>query len=324
MSINLRYITLDVFTTSRFSGNPLAVVFLSNENPITQDQKQIITKEFNYSETIFVHPPETTTTDPKYAIDIFTTDRELSFAGHPVIGAASLFLQSAEYDKRVSSLTTKSGEIPISISKDNSSMVSAVIPHDVHIHSSRLPLAHLLQLFPSLKQHLGTTVHGEGFPIVSIVKGMASVQVGLPNLDSLAAVTTAAGGQALPIDANDAGGYLDSGWDREGLVVIYFYVCDVWDSELQKKVIRSRMIHGGLEDAATGSAASALASFLTLNAPVEEIGRQRNYHIVQGVEIGKRSDIGVDVSLKESKKNIENVTLSGSSVKIAEGHIWLD
>jgi PhzF family phenazine biosynthesis protein len=52
------FVTLDVFTAAPFSGNPLAVVFLPDNlsKPLSQSQKQEIAKEFNYSETIFIHP----------------------------------------------------------------------------------------------------------------------------------------------------------------------------------------------------------------------------------------------------------------------------
>jgi trans-2,3-dihydro-3-hydroxyanthranilate isomerase len=47
-----RYVTLDVFTAKRFTGNPLAVVFESNG--LDTAAMQIIAREFNYPETVFV------------------------------------------------------------------------------------------------------------------------------------------------------------------------------------------------------------------------------------------------------------------------------
>ena len=74
-----RYFTLDVFTTQRFAGNPLAVVLQSDglETPAMQ----AIAREFNLPETVFVYPPD----DPKHRarVRIFTPGRELPFAGHP-------------------------------------------------------------------------------------------------------------------------------------------------------------------------------------------------------------------------------------------------
>lgn len=52
----------------------------------------------NLSETVFVHAGK----GEKHTIDIFTTDSELPFAGHPTIGAACwfLYLSRDEGDKR--------------------------------------------------------------------------------------------------------------------------------------------------------------------------------------------------------------------------------
>src|SRR5215831_14132320 len=77
-----RYFTLDVFTTSRFEGNPLAV--FTDGDGLSDDQMQIIAREMNYPETVFVQKP---TDDRALArLRIFTTQQELKLAGHPVIG----------------------------------------------------------------------------------------------------------------------------------------------------------------------------------------------------------------------------------------------
>src|SRR5438874_2286508 len=50
-----RYYTCDVFTETRFGGNPLAV--LPQANGLSQHQMQQIAREFNFSESTFVFPP---------------------------------------------------------------------------------------------------------------------------------------------------------------------------------------------------------------------------------------------------------------------------
>ncbi|KAJ5497123.1 hypothetical protein N7463_009110 [Penicillium fimorum] len=49
------YVTLDVFTSQRFKGNPVAIVKLSDVK-LSQEQKQQIAKEFNFSETSCIPP----------------------------------------------------------------------------------------------------------------------------------------------------------------------------------------------------------------------------------------------------------------------------
>jgi hypothetical protein len=50
-------------------------------------------------------------------------------------------------------------------------------------------------------------------------------------------------------------------------------------------------------------------------------GRSYDYDFVQGVEMGRRSQIGVKVLLAEDRKNIDSLELRGTAVKISEGQI---
>jgi len=76
--------TADVFTDTLHGGNPLAVV--PDGRGLSDEQMIAITREFNYSETVFVLPPD----DPSHTrrLRIFTPGRELPFAGHPTVGTA--------------------------------------------------------------------------------------------------------------------------------------------------------------------------------------------------------------------------------------------
>ncbi|KAL4902843.1 hypothetical protein BDW74DRAFT_58510 [Aspergillus multicolor] len=305
---SLKFVTLDVFTTKIYEGNPLAVVFLpaATTAQLTQRQKQTIAREFNLSETIFVHaehgPNESRT------IDIFTESEELPFAGHPTIGAASWFLHhapEANASNAVRSLNMKAGNLPIALQDANLGVVSARVAHDVHIHEKQYPLHEVLRLHPSMKPYLTQS----SIALVSVVRGMNQLLVELPSLEALAAVSTAYGGQPA------SSSYLDAGWD-EGMVATYFYVRDVEDEVLGRRVIRTRMILGNLEDPATGSAASGLTAYLSLK---EERTGRFGYDVVQGVEMGRRSDIGLEVVTGE--KGIESLELRGSAVQVSEGSI---
>ncbi|KAK2798148.1 hypothetical protein FQN50_008959 [Emmonsiellopsis sp. PD_5] len=324
----LHFVTLDVFTTSAFKGNPLAVVFLSDNVPINQEQKQLIARQFNYSETIFIHPTAAgeNANSSKRTIDIFTTHKELPFAGHPTIGATSWLLLHSKPEASAAdaptTITTKAGDIPISISSQDPNMVSALIPHNVRIHSTRLPLAALLRLHPTLQPYLDANdaAYSGGFPIVSVVKGMTAVHVRLPSLEALAAVQNANGGGRIPSVGKSRGGYLDDDF-ADSHVSAYFYVKDVWDEVKGRNVIRSRMFVHTIEDPATGSAASGLVAYLSLSGQGIAGGGKAVFDVVQGVEMGRRSDIGLQVQLKEGGREIDSIQLSGSAARVAEGDI---
>ena len=80
----MRYYTADIFTSSRFGGNQLAV--LPDARGLTSEQMLAITREFNYSESTFVLPPDNPANTRK--VRIFTPGGEIPFAGHPTVGTA--------------------------------------------------------------------------------------------------------------------------------------------------------------------------------------------------------------------------------------------
>src|SRR5262245_32986801 len=81
-----RFVTLDVFTDRRFTGNPLAVVL--EAQGLETAAMQAIAREFNHPETVFVLPPSDAS--HRTRLRIFTPGRELPFAGHPTVGTAVL------------------------------------------------------------------------------------------------------------------------------------------------------------------------------------------------------------------------------------------
>jgi PhzF family phenazine biosynthesis protein len=82
------YCQVDVFATTPYSGNPVAVV-LDGEG-LTGDQMQRCAHWMNLSETTFVLPP--TVPDADYRVRIFTPVAELPFAGHPTLGTCHAWL----------------------------------------------------------------------------------------------------------------------------------------------------------------------------------------------------------------------------------------
>jgi PhzF family phenazine biosynthesis protein len=87
---------VDVFTSTPFKGNPVAVV-LDTEGLSTTDM-QTIANWTNLSETTFVGRPNDPTAD--YRLRIFTPRGEQPFVGHPTIGSAHAVLNSGCVPKR--------------------------------------------------------------------------------------------------------------------------------------------------------------------------------------------------------------------------------
>src|SRR5437764_1179817 len=76
-------------TSTRFGGNPLAVVM--GADGLSTAQMQAVAREFNLSETIFVQTPESAANSAK--VRIFYPNGEMPFAGHPTLGCAILLAE---------------------------------------------------------------------------------------------------------------------------------------------------------------------------------------------------------------------------------------
>jgi len=81
---------VDVFTSSAFNGNPLAVIM--DAQGLSDSQLAAIARWTNLSETTFVLPPQHEAAD--YRVRIFTVEGELPFAGHPTLGTAHALLEA--------------------------------------------------------------------------------------------------------------------------------------------------------------------------------------------------------------------------------------
>ncbi|EKG17856.1 Phenazine biosynthesis PhzC/PhzF protein [Macrophomina phaseolina MS6] len=309
-AIRLSYNTLDVFSRQRFAGNPLAVVKVPAHVALSQEQKLLIAKEFNFSETVFLH--ERRGSENTWEIDIFLTTAEVPFAGHPTIGTACLVLSrlAGQADGAGiihGSFITKAGEIRLEYLTSEGEAI-ADIPHNVHIHQETLSRSLLLKIQPSIAILFSPKMPRipEQMALVSIVKGMTFALI---EVDSLATLNAAATG-TFSVDV-----VLDKDWDQS-FVALYFYF-RLPDSANGTRNLRTRMIEGALEDPATGSAASALACFLSLEEGIP--GQTHRYTITQGVEMGRRSEIGVHVGLAKTPGEIESVQLRGAAVEVMEG-----
>ncbi|HEX7298644.1 MAG TPA: PhzF family phenazine biosynthesis protein [Solirubrobacteraceae bacterium] len=82
---------VDVFTTTPYRGNPVAVVL--DGAGLGTEEMQRFAHWTNLSETTFVLPPTDASAD--YRVRIFTPVLELPFAGHPTLGTCHAWLEGS-------------------------------------------------------------------------------------------------------------------------------------------------------------------------------------------------------------------------------------
>jgi trans-2,3-dihydro-3-hydroxyanthranilate isomerase len=301
--MRLNFVTVDVFTTTQFAGNPLGVVL--NAEGLSSERMQAIAAEFNLAETTFVLPPK----DPAHTAEvrIFTPRHEMPFAGHPNVGTAfALARQGQSYGRPVNGdkliFEEKAGLVPISLLKDGSTVSGARLasPQALSV-TDEVPVDLVARACSLPSDEILTTNH---HPCIASC-GAPFILAELRSRDALAR----ASGRA-EIFAQEVSKYPATS------TLIY---TQVDEGDIQ---VRARMFapHRGIpEDPATGSANVALIGLLA------KLRREQNLHlsktIAQGVEMGRPS-----LLLAEAEKKDGTVTatyIGGRCVPVMSGTIDL-
>ena len=289
-----RFVTVDVFTATRFGGNPLAV--FPDARGLSDAEMQAIAREFNLSETSFVLPP----TDPGHSarVRIFTPATEMPFAGHPNVGTGFVLADRAVADRLV--FEEIAGLVPITLRRGAAGAVTG----------ATIEAPQALTTGPEFAPALIAPCAGiEPWEIVT--EAHRPIRAGCGNPFIIAEVTPAALTRAAPDSAETARAMrLDSALaDRFAL---YLYARD-------GAGLRARMFGAGLgvrEDAATGSAAAPLAALLLSLGG----GDAAAFDIAQGVEMGRPSLLAT--TARRAADGIR-ATVGGDCVPIMEGRLTL-
>jgi PhzF family phenazine biosynthesis protein len=134
----LDFVTVDVFTSKPYEGNPLAIIRIPDGVTMSQEQKQTVAREFNLSESTFLYEKSLGSQGDVWTVDIFLTTAEIPFAGHPTIGTACYVLSQVAAERGIiegvieASFNLKAG--PVGLSYDVTKKTTrAAIPHDVFV-----------------------------------------------------------------------------------------------------------------------------------------------------------------------------------------------
>lgn len=280
------YLVYDVFTGEAFGGNPLAVI--PDAGRLDEADLQRIAREFNFSETTFVYPPEAGG-DAK--VRIFTPTMEVPFAGHPTVGTA-LALHALGRVGSEMVLELGIGPIPVSVSEGKARFVTKE-PLSVW---DGLEAARVAESVGLSADQIRCDRHA---PVIAGV-GFAFALAELTGMDALAA--------ALPV--TDVFRACDADWPVSSHYDLLVYVRD--GDRIAMRMFAP--LDGIPEDPATGSAAAALAAWL---GRLE--GRSARFDIVQGVEMGRPSRIEAEVTVEDGAPVA--VAIAGHAVRMMEGRL---
>ena len=290
--------TVDVFAERRFGGNPLAVV--TDARGLSAAEMQAVAREFNYSESTFVLPPEDSANTAR--VRIFTPTNEVPFAGHPNVGTAFVLGRLASLFGRATNEVMRfeedAGIVEVSLVRRAGEVAGARIraPRTLALGEEIAP--GVIAACASLSA--GDVAVERHKPIVASV-GLPFAVAELHSLDALGRATpdTAAFREAERLHHNEH--------DRFSL---FLYV------RTGAGRVRARMfapLSNVPEDPATGSASAALAGLL---ARLQRAEAAFQVTIEQGVEMGRPSVI---------EASVENgrIFVAGACVPVMHGMLML-
>lgn len=115
---------VDVFTTTSYLGNPVAVVL--GADGMTDGQMQQFANWTNLSETTFVLQPQARGAD--YWVRIFTATSELPFAGHPTLGTCHAWLEAGGVPAKADVIMQECGAGLVAVRRTDAGLAFAAPP----------------------------------------------------------------------------------------------------------------------------------------------------------------------------------------------------
>jgi PhzF family phenazine biosynthesis protein len=115
---------VDVFTTTPYAGNPVAVVL--DAVGLETEEMQRFANWTNLSETTFVLPPGAPEAD--YHVRIFTPVAELPFAGHPTLGTCHAWLAAGGASKQADLVVQECGAGLVPVRRTDDGLAFAAPP----------------------------------------------------------------------------------------------------------------------------------------------------------------------------------------------------
>lgn len=300
-----RYHRIDVFTDRPFGGNPLAV--FPTAAKLDPDEMQALAREMNLSETTFVLPP--TQAGAAARLRIFTIDRELPMAGHPVVGTAFALATT--------------GVVPV---KDGRNEVvfelgAGLLPVEIDVAAGQVRSVFMTQRAPKFgvqvtdPRALGDALTLDDDAIDLDMLPACVVDTGIPWL--LIPVKDRKALRQVRADAKAC----DRLAKQVGTDLFHAFTLDTGEPDC---AVRTRHVWWGTvtpgEDPVTGSAIGCIAAYLVghevlLAAPEAEFG------IEQGEEVGRPGK--VTCRIRASGGKVSRVQVGGSAVHVGNGEIWV-
>jgi len=286
----LPFYIVDVFAEYKYEGNQLAVVV--SEDILSDTMMQKIAKEMGFSETTFITSVE------NHDVRIFTPEKEIPFAGHPILGTAYILQKFFIKEKiKTISLNVKLGSIAVLFKYKGDVINEVWMEHkEPSFHGFFAPdvLAGVLGLEED-------DIDAR-FNIQEVSTGVPTIIVPIKTLDAVKRAKI----------KSEAYEHLIKNIQAKTILI---FCPETYNKNYDLNVRFFADYYGVPEDPATGSAAGCLASYLVRH---EYFGKRTiDIKVEQGYEIGRNSLLLLRAEKKEKKFY---VMVGGSVYLVAKGN----
>jgi trans-2,3-dihydro-3-hydroxyanthranilate isomerase len=292
----LRFITLDAFTTTPFSGNPCAVI--PQADGLSDAQMQQIARETNQPESAFILLSE----KANFRVRYFTPHHEVPFAGHPTIATAFLIalekMAPMSGDGVTLSLEFNIGVLPVEINLKDGAPVEAVMTQQRPVFGAQCSAAETAAGLGLAEADLRA-----GCPVQVVSTGTPFLMAPVQSVDVLGRIS---------LDRQKLMDLLKSA----GVNAVFAFSIGGFDPAADT---HARMFDPftGHEDPYTGSAAGGMGAY------VIQYGLKPGPFLMaeQGNFVGRPGMGRLEIARQDG--TIRQVRLAGSAVKVMEGQIYL-
>ena len=308
-----RFVQMDVFTDKAFTGNSLAV--FPEAEGLSSDDMMRIAREMNLSETVFVLHPNAGQLEVLRRLRIFTTVRELPFAGHPIVGTWNALAREGVVHSPEGGTGWQRiyhevgiGVLPVDIEFRDGQPVQVVmtqgafeILNEIEDADEQAEVARALGM---AREDLD-----ESLPIQVITTGLPCLAVPVRSLADLR-------------DCRVNAALLGDIYTRRGAVGCHAFTRETLEVGASRAHARFFAPADNIpEDPATGSACGALGAYLVHHGALtlEPENDRYKFVIEQGDFIHRPSRINLNV--KGQTGRVEEVKVGGPSVLVARGEV---
>ena len=285
---SLKLYWVDSFTDKPFCGNPVVIVV--NADSISDDEKQLIAKEMNVSETVFVSKSQIA----DFKVQFFTPKQETVLCGHGTIATFWLLSMIGKIKNQSDDIITvkqetKAGVLPVEISFDKNKTINKVMMHQIlpEFYNNDIDINKIADI-------LGISLNDfdQHYPLKIVSTGRPKLFIPIINKDILYCIKP----------------NFDKMLDycvQQSITGFHLFTFDTHNVNSITTARHFAPIAGINEDPVTGIAAGALGCYLS------EFGKDKstlvNYQMEQGFNMGRNGIIDVEISKNNQLYNYVKV-----------------